>query len=283
MHIVLNLFQAFLLIVALTVIVSYVLLKYELDNRKDDAAARGERIGARDAILGIIGEIGAAVICIVLYPFGWLPERVLYPGVPPGEKPLVLCHGYLHNRSAFLFIGYRLRRAGLKNLIVPNFRPASASVAQFAERLSEAVEYAISQTGCTEVDIVGHSMGGLVVRHYIEHCGGSSRVGKAVMLGSPVHGTKMAVLSPLTTARQFRIDSPLVAGAGNSDPSWDSVEVVSIWSDFDNIVIPPENARVPEPGKNIVVRGVGHLALLFSGQVFFQLKKILLDAQTEQR
>jgi len=277
MHIVVNLCQALFLIIALMVVVSYVIRKYELDNRSADSATPHEKAGFRDAALGLLGEIIVAFLCLIIYPFGRFSEPRSFSRLSPGDRPVILCHGYMHNRAAFFFIIHRLKKAGLKNLVAPNFLPISASIPRFAERLSEVVTLVISQTGCERVNLVGHSMGGLVVRYYIEHCGGASHVGKAIMLGTPNFGTKMAVLSPFETAKQFRIDSPLITDLNKSFSPRDSVEFISLWSDFDNIVVPPENAKLPEPCENIMIRGVGHLALLFSNQVITQLTRALSE------
>jgi triacylglycerol esterase/lipase EstA (alpha/beta hydrolase family) len=277
MHIILNLFQVLLLLIVLVVGVSYIIRKYEVENKKSEAVERRERANLLEAALGVLGEVAAVLITIILYPFGYIPGGASSSRLVPGRKAVILCHGYMHNRSAFFLLAYRLRRAGLRNLIAPNFLPASASVPHFAEILSETVNSAISQTGCDMVDIVGHSMGGLVLRYYIDNLGGETRVKKAVTLGSPNHGTTMAVLGLFASARQFRIDSALIAEMGRSQRSMDSVERIAIWSDFDNIVIPPENAKLPEPAESIRVHGIGHVALLFSNQVFVQLKRVLSE------
>ncbi|NLE03899.1 MAG: alpha/beta fold hydrolase, partial [Crenarchaeota archaeon] len=43
-----------------------------------------------------------------------------------------------------------------------------------------------------KVDIVGHSMGGLIARYYIENLGHSSRVAKLITIGTPHWGSYMA-------------------------------------------------------------------------------------------
>jgi hypothetical protein len=55
------------------------------------------------------------------------------------------------------------------------------------------------------------------------------------------------------------------------------VKMVSVWSEFDNIVLPPENALLPEPHTNIMVKNVGHVALLFSRQAFVHLRLAFTD------
>ena len=43
-------------------------------------------------------------------------------------------------------------------------------------------------TGKNKVIIVAHSMGGLVSRYYIKNLGGSNKVDKLIMIGTPNHG-----------------------------------------------------------------------------------------------
>lgn len=277
MHIIHIFFQAVFFFIILTVVLSYIIRTYELGSRKEKAVEDYEKRELRDGALGILGEIMAVFISIILYPLGRIWGENSFSSLAPGQRPVIFCHGYMHNRSAFFFMMYRLKKAGLRNLFAPNFSPLSGSVSSFAGRLSEIVSLAVSQTGSERVDLVGHSMGGLVVRYYIENLGGASFVNKAVTLGSPHLGTKMAVLSPFESAKQFRIDSPLITGFETAQPPRDSVELVSIWSDFDNVVIPPENAKLPEPNENIMVREAGHLALLFSPQVIGHVQRLLAE------
>jgi len=277
MHIILNVLQTLLLIVTLVVIITYLLRRYELGNRiPADSPAVGNASLVEKAI-GMACEVAAFFFAILLYPLGYLLGESSSASIRPDERPILLCHGYLHNRSAFLLMNHRIRRAGWNNVIAPNFRPASASIPRFAEQLSEKVRHAISRTGCDRVSLIGHSMGGLVVRYYIEKLGGSSSVHTAITLGTPNLGTKMAVFGPLDTARQFRPDSMVITDLRQPSSSYEGVNMVSIWSDFDNVVLPPENASLPEPCKNIVVHNVGHIALLFSGRVFTHLHRELTE------
>ncbi|RJP68886.1 MAG: hypothetical protein C4532_11870 [Candidatus Abyssobacteria bacterium SURF_17] len=275
MQIVLNVVASFLAIIALAVIISYAIRSRELRIRQGAAVPGGCAGSPLERVFGIGGEVAAVFCCLVLYPLGYLLRESSRATPEPGELPLILCHGYWHNRSAFVLLRYRLRKAGRANVIVPNFRPASAMVPYFAERLSEKVREAMARTGCEKVDLVGHSMGGLVVRYFIEHLGGASCARMAVTIGTPNRGTKMAALGLFRTAEQFRTDSPLIQSLNAGARSWCSVTMASIWSEFDSVVLPAESAQLPEPTHNLMVRNVGHVALLFSGQVFRHLVSAL--------
>jgi len=278
MRIILGLFQILVFVIVLAVFVSYIIRRYELGNR--DAAIEGAygQASAAEKALGIAGEIVAAVLSLVLYPFGYLAGGSSPAKLTTGERPVILCHGYMHNRSAFFLLHHRLRKAGWHNVVSPNFRPASASIPDFASQLADTVAVALVRSGCDDVDLVGHSMGGLVARYFIQNLGGASCVRMAVTMGSPHRGSKMAALGLFGTAEQFRSDSSLITGL---DAANTPANMTAIWSDFDNMVLPPENARLPEPCRNIMVRSVGHIALLLSGRVFEQLRRALSETPAE--
>ena len=69
----------------------------------------------------------------------------------------------------------------------------SDSIADYADRLHEIVEFVKNVTGSDEVDIVAHSMGGLVTRMYIDEYGDSS-FGNIVLVGTPNHGVPRRLL-----------------------------------------------------------------------------------------
>ncbi|RJP22843.1 MAG: alpha/beta fold hydrolase [Candidatus Abyssobacteria bacterium SURF_5] len=252
---------------------SYIIRRYEILNTPPPNFSFAGT-DPRERFLGVIGEAAAAFACALLYPFGYFTSAYSRNRLVPGERPLILCHGYMANRSNLLWLGWRLRRAGRHNVFIPNFRPASAPISQFAEMLSREVTAALEMTGAEKVDLVGHSMGGLVIRYYIERLGGARFVENAITIGAPHCGTKTAVLSLFRTASQFCPNAPFIEEFNAAAPAG-SVNMVAIWSEFDNIVLPPQNAMLPEPYKNAMVKNVGHVALLFSGQVFSQVRRAL--------
>ena len=273
MHIILNFIRILLAIVAAGVLASYAVRQYELGNRADGAPESGDGLSLAEAVLGIALEIGAVFVSILLYPIGFIMRDTALSSLRHGERPIILCHGYMHNRSGFLLMGHRLKRAGRNNVIALNFGPTSEGVPYFAERLSETVKGALVHTGCDKVDLVGHSMGGLVVRYFVERLDGASCVNAAVTLGAPHFGTKTAALGIFKSAEQFRPDSTLIAELGRSAGESDAADMTAVWSDFDSVILPHENACLAEPSANVKIGGVGHVALLFSGRVFNEVRR----------
>lgn len=67
-------------------------------------------------------------------------------------------------------------------------------IKNYSSSLKQGVDGIIQETGAKKVNIVSHSMGGLVARWYIEKLGGTDNIGKLVMIGTPNHGLSPANL-----------------------------------------------------------------------------------------
>jgi len=70
---------------------------------------------------------------------------------------------------------------------------STGSITTYAGKLDDEIKAIKGDTGAKKVDIVAHSMGGLVARWYIQRLDGRD-VGKLIMIGTPNHGADMARL-----------------------------------------------------------------------------------------
>ena len=271
MHIVFHIIHILFVAVVVTILASYAVRRYEVGAGAGEAG--GDRLSLAEAALGVAREIGAVFLAIMLYPLGFIMRDTDLTTLIHGERPIILCHGYMHNKSAFLLMGHRLRKIGRNNVVTLNFGPPSRRVPFFAERLSEAVKTALARTGVEKVDLVGHSMGGLVVRYFIERLEGAGSVNAAVTLGAPHLGAKTAVFGIFKSAEQFMPDSDLIAELNEAAPSRRTVKMTAVWSDFDSVVLPSENARLPAPHTNVKVGGVGHVTMLLSERIFDEVRR----------
>ena len=60
------------------------------------------------------------------------------------------------------------------------------------------IERILAQTPSQKIDIIGHSMGGLIGLYYVKKLGGHARVRKLIMMGTPVRGTWAALAGVVT-------------------------------------------------------------------------------------
>ncbi|MCK8677213.1 alpha/beta fold hydrolase [Streptomyces lichenis] len=208
---------------------------------------------------------------LLLYPTGIHPAGIAdgrhrAPGRTAGaEPPAVLLHGLVDNRSVFVVLRRTLSRRG-RRLECLNYSLLTCDIRTAAELLGRHVEEVCARSGHARIDLVGHSLGGLIARYYVQRLGGDRRVRTLVTLGTPHSGTVAvppAGLHPLV--RQMRPGSSVLRELAGPAPGC-RTRFVGFWSDLDALMSPAETARIDHPdltAENVRVTGIGHLALLF--------------------
>lgn len=228
-----------------------------------------------------------------LYPTGLTqeqgPERPAAPDDGPDRllaaasvhPPVLLIHGFVSNRSVFAVLRRSLARHGWRHVHALNYSPLTCDVRKAAMLLGRHVEQLRERTGHPRIDIVGHSLGGLIARYYVQRLGGDTRVRTVVTLGTPHSGTTAGpLLNPHPVVRQMRPGSALMAELAAPAPGC-ATRFVAFWSDLDQIMSPPETARLDHPDlevRNVLVPGVGHLTLPVHGGVAAGVRQALTDA-----
>ena len=238
-------------------------------------------------VRGIAVEAAWLTARAVLYPWGAVAEQ-LRPdgpyrhyrtdGLPPRQRglvvsamdaagtPIVLVHGIGDNRSAFAVLSGALRRRGFGVVHAVNYSVLTAltgDVRRSAALLGEQIERICEETGSDQVHIVGHSLGGLIARYYVQRLNGDSRVRTLVTLGTPHNGTLSAYLVPTPLTRQLRPGSELLAELAEPCRPCRTRFVV-VWSEMDQIIVPQRNARLEHSSLVVEehqIRDSGHLSL----------------------
>ncbi len=237
------------------------------------ALDRGQRIRLTRANVSTFCREWAVCMFIVLtWPFGIrnaLPRRV---GADPDDDeriPVVLVPGYAVNRACFSFLQIYLQRRGWAWVSVINHRPFSRPIPYYAERLGLYVEDVLRSSGATQVDLVGHSMGGLVAAFYVNALGGHTRVRRIVTLGAPWKGTATWVFGGRREARDMAPSSDVVKAAQEL-----KTPTTAIWSRSDAMIFPAERAK-PDGGDSIELAHLGHNEMLCSARVFRLVADVL--------
>ena len=96
----------------------------------------------------------------------------------------------------------------LSTLLLGNLQGLD-SVAGSANELKSFVNFVLSTTGASKVDLVGHSQGGMMPNYYVKFLGGAPKVHSIVALAPDNHGTTLSGL--VTLGNQFsQIFPPLM-------------------------------------------------------------------------
>lgn len=208
---------------------------------------------------------------LVTYPFR-LKNR---PHQATDKYPIILIHGYMHNSSAWRWLRYELEHKQLGPVYTLNLGSINQTIEQYAAKVDRLIDEIRAETGARKVQLVGHSMGGLVatwVASYRPH-----HVAKVITLGSPMEGTHLAKVGKGPCAEQMRIGSRFLTDLKSHAETLTMVPFVHIASDADLLTIPHETC-VPNftpDAKRVWVDGLGHFSLLLSNRVFKILKSEL--------
>ena len=213
----------------------------------------------------------ALVVAVVLplLPLFYLYGRRMGGG---NGRPVVLVHGYAQNRVDFLWLARALAERGLGPVYGFNYWPLS-HLSRSASQLERFVQWVCDKEHCDAVDVVCHSMGGLVALEMLGQ--GGSRIRRLVTIGSPHAGISWPPLIPGASAEHLRAGALHLREQRALDlPS------LSIFSTHDNIVHPAATSSLEVVGgRDLEVRDLGHVALLFDAGVADEVAAFLAEPQ----
>lgn len=254
---------------------------------------------------GLAREAGWVTAHLIAYPFGLIgesnakPDRrhslgglnlhqrsLVHYAVDAAATPILLVHGIVDNHTIFDSMERALRRRGFTDLSSFDYGLLTTDVRATALDLATAIERLVAESGYEKVHVIGHSLGGLISRYYIQRMGGHERVHTLVTLGTPHQGSALArVGSMLPLVRQLRPDSDLIAELNEPAPSCDT-RFLAFYSDLDQLIVPRRNARIEHSDlrvRNVPVHGIGHMSLTNDRGIAFQIAAALaqLDDHVE--
>jgi triacylglycerol esterase/lipase EstA (alpha/beta hydrolase family) len=213
-------------------------------------------------------------------------------------NPVVLVHGTVENMTYNWYTlspllaneGYCVfalnygQQPGTMHLGMPGSSTpgGTARVAESAAELAAFVDRVLGATGASEVDIVGHSQGGMMPRYYTRFLGGADKVDRLVGLAPSNHGSTFHGLNNLPGVTELTAaglgesvldqqhDSEFMAtlnAGGDTDPG---VTYTVIATRYDEVVTPYESQFLSGPAvTNILLQDhcpldtAEHLAISF--------------------
>jgi triacylglycerol esterase/lipase EstA (alpha/beta hydrolase family) len=196
-----------------------------------------------------------------------------------GARPIVLIHGFMGTRGSMYPLEKRLEEDGFCvfsfNLGMINLRDIRTS----AFRIHRKIDAILAQTNVDQIDMIGHSMGGLIGLYMIKKLGGDKRVKRFIMMGTPVNGTWVALAGVATVGLyssstwqllpRSRFLDELRQGALPEGVEYHSVSAARDW------VCPPASTRLRGFQAHSV--NLGHSSLILSAEVYKHVLKILRD------
>ncbi|MGQ0630328.1 MAG: esterase/lipase family protein [Sporichthyaceae bacterium] len=193
-------------------------------------------------------------------------------------RPVVLVHGFGATASENWFsFAPHLAAQGVcvfaRTFGLDDRYPGRGAVAPMQESALELrtfVDEVLAATGAAKVDIVGHSHGALMPRHYLKFLGGASKVAHFVGWAGPNHGTSISGLADLRkffpgfdaqmaqycgSCGQFLTGSDFTTTLNSGDETPGPTRYTVLVTRYDYLVTPIQTSFL-EGARNIVVQDV---------------------------
>lgn len=199
-------------------------------------------------------------------------ERVAQSDRPP----VVMVPGWFLPTAIWIPLAKRLRDRGYVNQVTVPHWPSFGDIRDYAAAAAYRTQKLQAQTGAKEVEVIGHSMGGLVLRYFIKHLGGDKVVSHYVSFGTPQHGTVIGKLWPCTSTDQMLPNSDFLNELNAGDETPGRVKYTSIRTNTDEIVL-SVTSPVLEGAENFLVPTAMHLEMVWDPRA----QKIALEALTK--
>ena len=243
------------------------------------------------AYVGHLRELIALGVCAAIYPLSFgtsIPDPGL-EGPPTRSRaarsvvttPVLLVHGYGHNSSGWILLNRHLKRAGFERVYAMDYRPYCHDIPSQALALARRVDLIRATTGARHVHLVGHSLGGVLIRYYVQLLGGDDAVDCAITVATPHEGTLAAHLGGGPTVPQLRPGSWVMQALADT-ARLTRVKWTAYYSDLDLLIQPAASAMLCQPAldaTNLRVPDHGHLSLLLSPAVARSIARRLAMAE----
>jgi pimeloyl-ACP methyl ester carboxylesterase len=194
--------------------------------------------------------------------------------------PVLLVHGYLATEAVWTPLRRALVEAGFGHIVSFNYNSFAADPWAVSAELTQQALRALADARAPRVHLVGHSLGGLIVRCALAASAAlSSTTASAVTIASPHRGVSLARIALGPCARiMHRGPLPVLPELDAPRP----VRWLAYYSDDDRVV-PPASARLDDPrygAANLLIPGCGHLTICRDARLIRSLVPELIRTET---
>jgi triacylglycerol esterase/lipase EstA (alpha/beta hydrolase family) len=197
-------------------------------------------------------------------------RRDAFERISDERPPVLLIHGYLGTRGSMYPLERRLVTDGFCVFSFNLGTLNSRDIRRSAFLIHRKIETILAQTPVKRIDIVGHSMGGLIGLYYVKKLGGHEKVRRLVMMGTPIKGTWSALAGVVTMGLFSTSSWQLLPRSDflrelDVGPLPPSVEYTTIAAERDWVC---PLASTPLDGATGVTVPLGHSSLVVSEEVY---------------
>jgi triacylglycerol esterase/lipase EstA (alpha/beta hydrolase family) len=262
-----------------------------------DEARRAHLVRRMDRAATLFAKLVGDATLLAREMLPW--EHTARRRAPEDQNPLITVHGLGADVGSLGFLVRILELDGW-HVFPVELDTLGHRVETLALKLGRHVERVLRRTGRSRVDLIGHSLGGLVIRYYIQMLEGHKRTDRCITIGTPHSGgTIMSYFLPPLRALGYlpeksrgKAADQLLPGSGLYEhlngpvfrvENVDHVDFTNVWSLTDELIVPSWNARFAQATREQMFVVKGHVGLVLSASVLRYVADTLLAAPTPRR
>lgn len=200
------------------------------------------------------------------------------------HPPVLLVHGLYHHPCGWVYMKKALRKTGFHKIHTVGYSSWNTSLKGVTECLENAVAELEKRYPGRKPILVGHSLGGLIIRNWLASGENFKRAFGALTLGAPHRGSKMAALAFGSLGRSLCPENAFFANLAEKEGEA-AIPCVSLVSEADTMVLPLENLIPVTRGWAMRITPYAtHLGLLTKASVHrmvaWELHRMTTEAKT---
>lgn len=245
-------------------LLTYTLYCYEQANQQGVSLGQLLPDVLRTAVKSYLYEC----MMLVLHPLGLWPD--LWSKPKAGQPIVILVHGLFHNQSGWIFYRHWLEAQGYSVACYryPSWRTDLESV---ESSLKEYLEQIMTNHPDQPIHLVGHSLGGLLLRATLTHLTNVRPIKTLVTLGTPYQGSKLAPFALNSLGRFLTFQGETIQEI-NSRTVPSHIQYLALRVPVDNMVLPNSAlyCHLPQCTEQITSH-CSHIAMLYSKNIFLTI------------
>ena len=232
-------------------------------------SGHGFALGARalgrslavSAVAFVAREVTATLRVGLAAGRGWRGRA--HVGAHSREDVVILVHGLMATGGAFTPIVRQLRTELGIDVHTFSYAPG-ATLDRIADKIHDAIAH---HQEARRIHLVGHSLGGLSARWYVQERAHDPRVVQTISIASPFLGLDLADLFPdILRAQLLPIASQLAQIVRHAPQHLPRVPHLSVLAERDQLIRPATNAILPG-APSFLLHDTGHNGALFHARM----------------
>ena len=206
----------------------------------------GVEVNFKFSLFHFLIEVVLQLLIFIMLPLDFIRKWKSFDN--SNDKVAILLPGYTETQ----FIFYRLRKQLEVNDIgyrILRYKPFLGSLEKQIDKLEILVSEMIMSNPNIEIYLIGHSMGGLVGRRYLEKSGRRGVKG-LIMVSTPHKGTFLAKFGFGTSSKDIVPESVFIKRLKKKPIS----NTLNIYSKGDNLIVPLTSIKYFD--KNYILNGI---------------------------